>query len=225
MVLVRPLGCALWALLCLGVPGEATASAVEDERRYSGVGRLLVPAVRYENGYARHYDERCSGTVVTLSDGAAPSSYIISAWHCLEDYRDLSRPLIFETVHGDRSEVRLVASGGTMDQDWALLRLTQAMDTALPVTRDPATPTAVIMVGFPRDRADGAQTVVHCAIAGLDGSDYRGSCALQQGASGGGVFSIGESPRYLGVISRGDGVSQSIFVPVGRFLPKLRSHF
>lgn len=225
MVPVRPLACALQVLLCLGVPGETAASAVDEEGRYRGVGRLLVPAVRYENGYARHYDERCSGTVVTLNDRAAPSSFIISAWHCLEDYRDLSRPLIFETIDGDRNEVRLIASGGTMEQDWALLRLAQAKDTALPVTRDPATPTAVIMVGFPRDRVDSTQTVVHCAIAGLDGSDYRGSCALQQGASGGGVFSIGESPRYLGVISRGDGVSQSIFVPVGRILPRLQSHF
>ena len=59
---------------------------------------------------------------------------------------------------------------------------------------------------------------------GTAGKDLQGSCALNVGASGGGVFLRGEGRVYLGVISRGDGESRSIFVPLGRFERELRPY-
>lgn len=221
MVLIQRTPTVFFAILLLFTGLPSVACAEQSDTMITSVGRLLIPAVRYQNGYVRHYDERCSGTVVT-EPGGSHSTVVISAWHCLEDYRDLSRPLIFETIDGRRSEVRLLASGGSMEQDWALLRLAEAQ-AALPID-DAGIPSTVTMVGFPRASASSAQTQVRCSLMGLDGADYRGGCALKPGASGGGVIST-DGQQYLGVVSRGDGVTQSIFVPVERFRQALRAHF
>lgn len=222
MVLIHQTSAAVSAILFLLILLSRGACAEVKHTGIDGVGRLLIPAIRYQDGHARHYDERCSGTVVT-APGNTHSTVVISAWHCLEDYRDLSRPLIFETLDGRRSEVRLIASGGSMQRDWALLRLAEAQP-ALPIAGT-GVPSTVTMVGFPRESTHSAQTQARCSIIGLDGADYRGGCALKPGASGGGVFSTNGQLKYLGVISRGDGMTQSIFVPVERFHQTLRAHF
>ena len=206
-----------------------------------GLGRLLVSAVRYENGYPVHYDERCSATVVAPA-GHTASTLIISAWHCLEDYRDLSRALRFESPREGVARAFPVVSGGSMHSDWALLRVDRPLSEFLPLPESPAVglhraavqpvdPSAterpaLLMAGFPRGGGPGAGPLVRrCTILGRDGADLRGDCILHKGASGGAVLSGEREPAYLGVISRGDGESQSIFVPVARFLERIRPYF
>ena len=229
--------CALW-LAAIALSGVFTASkAADDPAPIPGLGRLLVPAVRYENGYPAHYDERCSATVVAPATHTS-STLIISAWHCLEDYRDLSRPLLFESRREGVVRASLVVTGGSMYSDWALLRADRELSEFLPLPEPNTTEAssadantaahpALLMAGFPRaPKHPGADpTVRRCALIGRDGPDLRSNCILRKGASGGAVASGDKTPSYLGVISRGDGESQSIFVPVARFLDRIRPYF
>ena len=190
------------------------------ERSIGAVGQLLVPAIRYENGYARHYNERCSATAV--ADVNNEALYLLSAWHCLEDYRDLSKPLLFALSSGFQSPVRVVASGDGMLSDWILLRLqSPAPSSARLAAQTSAEGSELIMAGYPRDRstADAGPITVQCQQSGKDYKDWSSDCVLQKGASGGAVFN--PDGEILGVISRGDGESVSIFVPVNRFRNRL----
>lgn len=226
------------ALLALALGG----AGADEPAPIPGLGRLLVPAVRYENGYPVHYDERCSATAVAPA-GERTSTLIISAWHCLEDYRDLSRPLLFESRREGVARASPLLTGGSMYSDWALLRVDKALSEFLPlpeakavdppgaeprsVDSSPAEGSSLLMAGFPRgaERPGTAPLIRRCAIVGRDGPDCRSDCVLRKGASGGAVVSGEGAPSYLGVISRGDGESQSIFVPVARFLERIRPYF
>lgn len=192
------------------------------------VGRLHIPAIRYENGYPRHYDEQCSATLVALEAGEA-SPYLLSAWHCLADYRDLSRPLIYTDTRGTDHAVTVISTGGSMDRDWALLRIPVALPGALPLAEEnwdsSIAQSAVLLAGFPRARQDATLTFRSgCSVIGTDGDDRRTDCVLQRGASGGAALNGSWPPTVIGVISRGDGVTQSIYVPLARFLRTVRSH-
>jgi len=212
-----------------GLPGLSSAAAEppDDHARAltRSVGRLHVPAIRYEEGRARHFDEQCSATLVSLGEQPR-SKLLLSAWHCLEDYVDLSRPITFEVPKGERVEVRPLASGGSMHSDWVLLRLPRDLPDPLPLAEAVEDLTAPVrLAGYPRD----AETLrmQDCRNTGRDGRDQRTGCVARRGASGGAVVSLPANggPRFIGVISRGDGVSQSIYVPVERILPRIRSFF
>ena len=175
--------------------------------------------------------------------GRRTSTLIISAWHCLEDYRDLSRPLLFESRREGVARASPLLTGGSMHSDWALLRVDKALSEFLPLPEpkavdppgaeprpgdsSPAERSSLLMAGFPRgaERPGAAPLIRRCAIVGRDGPDCRSDCVLRKGASGGAVVSGEGAPSYLGVISRGDGESQSIFVPVARFLERIRPYF
>jgi hypothetical protein len=218
--------------LCLGPwPGMrpaaarefASATISEPGRPALSIGQLIVPAIRYEKGYARHYEEQCSATLV--ADGQRPASrLLLSAWHCLEDHRDLSRPVLYQTGDGERLAAQVLASGGAMHADWVLLRLPRALPDPLPLLGgDGAVSGPLRMAGFPRDTAPRALTLsAGCRVTGEDGADLRTDCVLQKGASGGATLTADTPVALVGVISRGDGVTQSIFVPVARFYPRIR---
>jgi hypothetical protein len=212
------------------LPGQAWTSG-ENNPPLASVGRLLVPALRYRDGYAEHFDERCSATLVAASAGATHSRLLLSAWHCVEDYRDLSRPLVFESAEGDRSRANILVSGGGMHSDWVLLRLMDTLPGPASLGREPIARSGTVpamplqdmpllMAGYPREShgpGSTLETAGNCRIIGMDNADARSNCIIQKGASGGAVFSGAEDHRYLGVISRGDGESESIFVPLERF--------
>lgn len=230
---------ALVAIALVAIALGGAAAGADEPASIPGLGRLLVPAVRYENGYPVHYDERCSAAVVAPA-GHRTSTLIISAWHCLEDYRDLSRPLLFESRREGVARASPLLTGGSMYSDWALLRVDKALSEFLPLPEPkavdppaaaprpvPAGRPSLLMAGFPRGagRPGAAPLIRRCAIVGHDGPDWRSDCVLRKGASGGAVVSGEGAPSYLGVISRGDGESQSIFVPVARFLERIRPYF
>jgi hypothetical protein len=198
------------------------------------VGRLLIPAIRHENGYARHYDEACSATLIA-AEVRTSSRYLLSAWHCLADYSDLSRPIIFEHSSGRRLQAWLITSGGGMAEDWALLRLTAPLGEPTVLGSAPSGGTLVstgsklLMAGYPHDgnKPPKLAALRSCEVIDDTKRDIATNCVLSKGASGGAVFEAASAPccsRYVGVISRGDGLSQSIFVPLARFTERLRGH-
>ena len=61
-----------------------------------------------------------------------------------------------------------------------------------------------------------------CRVTERAGADLVSDCHARRGASGGAVFSAEGPHRYLGIISRGDSDSVSIFVPLARLATQLR---
>ncbi len=230
-------------VLLLGL-SPASRGAEDDARlRYSStsppwlraVGQLHVPSLKFEGGRARHHTERCSATLVgaTAADSA---DTIVTAWHCLEFYRDLSHRIVFtllpETDQPIAIEALLLADGGGMPADWAVLRLRQAVPAsrvrALPLHPGQADPDrSIVMAGYSRDAGIGAGGTTlsydpDCRITGAGAGDRTSrdsDCRAYKGASGGAVIqlSVDGEPLLGGVVSEGDGAGLSRFVPVSAF--------
>ena len=228
------------ALLLLLLATAAGASGDDSRLRYSqtspdwlrAVGQLTVPGIRLENGHARHHTERCSATLVA-APGASHATVIISAWHCLEFYRDLSQRITF-TLLSASVEPRVIeavryADGGSMAADWAVLRLRQPVAMAdvpalqlHPQQADPGRP--VVMAGYSRDEGTGAHGAElsydpACRITAADRRSGDSDCRAFKGASGGAVVQLTETgePLLSGVISEGNSVNYSRYVPISVF--------
>jgi len=237
----------LWALLLLVVSLTAGPATAEDDSRlpYSttspgwlrAVGSLRVPGVKIRDGYRRHHQEDCSATLVASGSGGKADT-IITAWHCLEFYQDLSYPITFTLLKGSGEplvmEAQRLADGGGIEADWAVLRLEQAVPMALApaLTVHPGRADAsrtIVMAGYSRDGglgSEGEQLTYDpsCSITyqGTKASDSN--CIAYQGASGGAVVQLSGDgqPTLAGVISRGDSEGLSIFVPVKGFRSTLQ---
>lgn len=189
----------------------------------NSIGKLWIPGIRYKDGRAQNYTEQCSATLVTTNSHQATSRFLLSAWHCIEDYKDLSKTIYFESSNGKRYESRIVVSGGGMHSDWALLRLTDSLSPVVVLTDQSSEIGGPLeMAGFPRPNnvAESASSswglqVESCHTTGRDFRDWSSDCVLTKGASGGAVLDL--NGHYIGVISRGDSASQSIFVATDRF--------
>jgi len=242
--LKRCLTC-LFLALCSLSPLPATA--VDDPRlaRAPGspawlgaVGKLRVPGHRREGGEERHHIERCSATLVS-QPGAARAEFILTAWHCLEWYDDLSQPILFtlsaNTGTGLQRTVRPLASGGDMAADWALLRLQEAVPLdgpwrALPLDggRAGAEVGSLWMAGYSRSAPageGGARLTYHpgCRITRAEGAWTDTDCRADKGASGGAVVRLDSrgGAHLTGVISAGNGSDMTRFVPVAAFAASL----
>lgn len=240
-----PLGRRLmWSTFVLSLAHSVTAlgEATADPRApiqahadpwHSAIGQLAVPVTRVEHGYTRHYTEHCTAVAVT----AGPNPLILSAWHCVEGYRSLIEPIQLR-MSGQRSpiSVQLVASGGSMEQDWAAFRPTAPLSGAswIPVSAQALShDMAVMAAGFteyaappgagPRPRS----LVTHrtCRITDSDQMPVASDCVAKQGASGGAILKRTQSGslRVIGIISAGDGESVSLFYPAGSLLPRFAS--
>jgi len=233
-------------LLCLLLSGPAVHGA---DRRlvYTGetypwlaaVGRLSVPGERRVEGRYSYFLEDCSATLVARP-AAAHADTIITAWHCLEHYRDLSRPITFRLGETPgkilEMEATRVADGGGMHADWAILRLREPVPAshtpALPVGAQGADRGApVIMAGFSRDEGlgRGGEVLTYdpgCRITGQVRRSADTDCTAHKGSSGGAVVQVSGSgeARLCGVISEGDGSGYSRFVPVGAFRGVIELH-
>jgi hypothetical protein len=201
------------------------------------VGRLSVPGSRIDDGRRSHRLEDCSATLVA-PEASDRADTIVTAWHCLEYYNDLSRPITFTLLPGRRGELTREAyrlgDGGGMHADWAILRLyrpvpaeavaplsvaVDSVDLALPV----------IMAGYSRDDGlgEGGRRLTFdpaCRITVQTPARSDTDCRAHKGASGGAVIQVSREgvPHFSGVISSGDGESTSIFVPVTLFQAALR---
>lgn len=214
--------------------------AAEERSAYSGdspgwlaaVGKLDVPGSRYRDGRRRHHREDCSGTL--LARGAdRRADTVLTAWHCLEHYDDLSRTITFTLLPNSATpiirEAYRVADGGGMHADWALLKLYRPVEAREvqglaphPAQADIARP--ITMAGYSGDEGlgdSGATLTYHgdCRITRQHPRESESDCQAYKGASGGAVIQISPGGEALvsGVISRGDSESVSIYVPVGEF--------
>jgi hypothetical protein len=226
----------------------ATVAGATDAREvFSGashtwlraVGKLQVPGQRYRDGQQSHYTEQCSATLVARA-GRKHADTIITAWHCLEWYGDLSKPITFTLVSSAggtlRREAYRLGDGGGMHADWAVLRLRSAVPHAQvaalqvhPQAADPGLP--VTMAGYSGDKGLGNDGLVltfdpGCTITAQDRDIGDTNCTAFKGASGGAVIQLSSAgePRVCGVISQGNGEGRSTFVPVSGFRNALQLH-
>ena len=203
------------------------------------VGKLDVPGIQFAEGKRRHQQENCSGTLVAPA-GKQLADIVITAWHCLEFYRDLSRPITFTLLPGSdrvtRREAYRLADGGGMYADWALLKLYHPVDTgtipAMELSMEQSDPQRnVTMAGFSGDQGlgrDGAVLTYHenCRITRQQREGSETDCSAYKGASGGAVVQLSPQgrPQLTGVISRGNSEGISIYVPVADFRRSLEQH-
>ncbi len=225
-------------------PATAGDTAVADDSReiynsssrapawLQAVGKLRVPGSQYRDGQRTHLLEDCSATLVTRSVGRKADT-LITAWHCLAYYDDLSKPITF-TLPGDvggeipREAYRL-ADGGGMYADWAILRLRQPVAAAeagaLLIHPGRADPQQTIsMAGYSRDagKGDHGNRLTYdpaCRITTDNPRSSSSDCLAHRGASGGAVVQSSAlgTPLFSGVVSEGDGAGLSTYVPVAVF--------
>lgn len=225
-VLVRLLRLLLLLLISgLAWPATAERKIFDDGAPYSlrAVGQLTVPGKEFSEGRWRMRDEHCSATLVS-------ESLILTAWHCLDYYEDLSRSPVFVLSQSDALEpvaARQIASGGSMRADWALLRLARPIRSVTPLSLAEASDadTDLTLAGYARDKDLGEfgenltyQTGCH-RLEPLDGQ-WSTDCVTFRGASGGPVLASG---RVVGVISRGDSTQRTYFAPSAQFFSAYRA--
>lgn len=223
-------------VLLLSAPCRATA---EQRIAYSpdspawlqAVGKLRVPGSQLKDGRRKHRLEDCSATLIAATSASREADVVITAWHCLEFYNDLSRPILFTLLPQGPApvtrEAYRIADGGGMHADWALLKLRKPVTAThvaglVPSDVSGATTAQVTMAGYSRDTGLGERGKVltyhpHCAVTQWQSGES--DCRAFKGASGGAVVTLSASgqPSYAGVISRGNGEDISIFVPVTAF--------
>jgi len=237
----------LWAAVTSLVLAHSCANAGSRETYYKespgwlrAVGKLEVPGTQFTGGHSQSHRENCSATLISRSHNGVPNAAtadtIVTAWHCLEFYNDLSKTITFTLLHGTGQSFSIeavrLADGGGMDADWAVLRLLTPVPTkriaALavhPGTADPRVP--VTMAGYSKNSPE--QRLSYdpaCDITSpADTEPTASNCKALKGASGGAVVQISPAGNALlaGVISQGDSANLSLFVPVGTFRRALQA--
>jgi hypothetical protein len=228
--------CALLLAICIT---QAHAGSRETYHAQSpiwlqAVGKLQVPGIKYSQGYPRNHRENCSATLITRPINGEPSSAvadtIVTAWHCLEFYNDLSKTITFTLLYGTESsfssEAVRVVDGGSMRADWAVLRLMQPVPASevVALSLDPgkANPLQPIsMAGYSRNNPQ--QRLSYDLGCGITLQPEKGSsasnCSALKGSSGGAVVQLSNTGKAMltGVISQGDSQDLSLFVPVDAF--------
>ncbi len=204
----------------------------------ASVGALSVPTQKYEQGRWRSFFEDCSATLVGSSVQHA-SSTIVTAWHCLEHYTDVSRAILF-TLHSPAQgsvsrSARILRQGGGMHADWAILKLDEPIPIEVAVALSALQGNAdkdrtLAMAGFSRDAGlgeNGARLTFDpaCRITTINLQSIETDCYAYKGASGGAVVQVSGQGEmlYAGVISEGDSEGLSRFVPVDAFRAALHA--
>jgi len=167
---------------------------------------LRVPTSQLIGGHRRHHRENCSATVIR----SKPLT-LLSAWHCFDGADDLSRPPeIF--VNGQWLTARLVATGGSMQADWAILTAQpfngDKRDDLLPLpvlTGNESSAAAVINVaGYPNRRYEQSALWVsdRCPLTGTTHQWIGAACVAAKGVSGGPALMETDAGWFvIGVVS------------------------
>lgn len=226
-------GLCFWLLTLLA----CQLNAAEQRKRFDvktplwmqNIAALEVPSLRFEDGRARHYIEYCSGTLLHDVETSQPR-YILSAWHCVEHYHDLSQALRVRFPHlGDGNAVykaRLMDSGGRIDRDWALLELSASIPeqqlSGLPlIASDPEKPATA--AGFALALEQGKNRLSFDDTCQTQDSISWEHCVTSKGASGGPlVQTLDGTTGIVGVISQGDSQTLTISFPSTRLPQRWR---
>ncbi len=211
------------------------------------IGQLQVPTRKWTEGEFQHSWETCSASLTGPSHKRG-RYLILTAWHCLEYYTDLSRPIRFvlQTSSGESAHrhARVVADGGGMRSDWAVLSLDQPIATptiSIPIITPKgkalieAPQSRVTLAGFSRDSGLGENGKKltfqsNCRVTGGFEPDVALNCRAHKGASGGAAIVVQTSgdveTAYLaGVISQGNGSDTSVVVGSEEFFSALQSSY
>jgi len=160
--------------------------------------------------------------------------------HGLEKYSDLSKPIRFTLDPGGgpaiESEAYVLSDGGSIDADWALLKLHDPVSAervaALIVAIDDIDAGRdLVMAGYSRDKGLGAggDRLTYdpaCQVTDSDKVSTTTNCIAHKGASGGPVIQHDSAgrPAVYGVISEGNGAGVSIFIPTRAFRQAVRTY-
>jgi len=184
----------------------------------AAIVKINVPVTRWIDGRQKHMNEECSGTLV---QGRQP--LILTAWHCFDGYRDLSKPPRF-LWRGQWRQLRLLSHGGSMQADWALLEIPELkLENAviLPVLLKENTSNAsLLLAGYSRDTGlgQGGNELTFeqdCLLLSTGDAWHSTQCTAFKGASGGPVLSVLQGQHYVvGIISARDEAGITLFTPV-----------
>lgn len=189
------------------------------------VGRLTIPGLRYESGDALHQQENCSASLIS-------ERLVLTAWHCLENYRNLAQDIVFtlpQLPGKPQRTARRVADGGGMQADWALLKLQSSIAGAQPIpVNDERTNVSPVLslAGYSRDEGlgKGGENLTwqtDCHITADETYRVATNCLAYKGASGGPVLQQGS---VVGVISAGDATELTYYAPSRSFRAALRRY-
>ena len=204
----------------------------------NAVGKLEIPSQSLEAGDITYFTEHCSATLISAVPNRS-ANIIVTAWHCLENYRDLSREISFTLFYGEEAAIsysaRRLSSGGSLDLDWAILRLNKPISNslvqAIVLDRKSLQTTDypyITMAGYSRDIGLGGQgkrLTYHadCELGQEINQQISSNCLVYKGASGGPVVmskfnNNGFQHKLAGVISQGNGLDVSTFIPTKAFI-------
>jgi hypothetical protein len=235
----------LIAILAFVLVADATTAQGQEKRLQrdaqaprwlDAVGKLQVPTIKFQGGRRKHHREDCSATLIAHRAGQHSDS-IVTAWHCLESYSDLSKSITFTLEPWGSAPLimtaRRLADGGHMDADWAILRLDRQIPASkaqgLVLSRAPAAShTLLQMAGYSGDDGlgrNGLQLTYdpQCSITNKSPRYVSTDCLAYRGASGGAVVSLSDSGDAIleGIISQGDSDRLSIYVPTAQFIGEI----
>ena len=183
----------------------------------SAVIRIEVPLLRQKGGSRLHVIEDCSGTLVNKNTGL-----IITAWHCFDGAMDLTRPARAR-IDGEWLSLDLKATGGSMEEDWALVQATHTattMSQAMPISFAPtATGDTVTMLGYTLSPNSSLRSLVRTTCRVTDTGFYwvETDCRLEKGTSGGAVIrGEGSTATVIGIVSARKSDGSVLFIPLTR---------
>jgi len=186
--------------------------------------KLTIPVKRWHAGQQRHFIEDCTGTQIAGRRGTV----ILTAWHCIDGFTDLTKVITATTHQGRVLEARVFASGASMASDWAILQISDddrpsAQKMQLKLAKTNASVGAnIVMAGYSKDPQLGGGGAAltydpHCQIGQTREftEAIPTNCTAYKGASGGPTLIL-ENGEYtvLGVISAGDEAGLSLFAPI-----------
>jgi len=192
------------------------------------LGKLIIPSEKQIDGQRQHYNEDCSATLLQTKRN---KSIVLSSWHCVENYHNLGRDIIFRHLNADsqwREHVAFILkSGQSMRNDWVILQLEQpiASNNTAAVEITTLSSQSYVAAGFSGDQTVGLSGEVltyqnDCQVSqhALNDDQITLNCWAFKGASGGAIFSAG---KLVGIISQGDNEGRISYVPMHTILPAI----
>ena len=184
--------------------------------------QIEVDVIKREQNQPRHHLERCSGALIQRQGVIR----ILSAWHCFDGYENLATPPRVR-FKGQLATARLLNTGGSMANDWALLALTTSLEGVVPLPLGKDLDRAIRMggqaAGYPRAAVVDSQPILQlsakCGVIGRFKGWWSTHCQAIEGMSGGPFITVGpEGPVLSGVVSARDAQGHVLITPLPYFL-------
>ena len=202
------------------------------------IGRLIIPSNRIEKGQHLSFKETCSASLISKK-GSPSSRFILTAWHCFENYSDLSRPINFEIKDIKGNIISRIAyrrsNGGGMHADWAILKLDKEVKRSevKPIEYlipDISVGDSISIAGYAKDKISTGNrfdlNYGKCKVTEIATDIRLTDCTAVKGNSGGAVMLKIDQYNFglAEIISEGNERNISSFVPIKIFSPELQKY-